>query len=1335
MFKAVIFFLLSAMQMLSGEKILFVEREQYAADHHNTATMFMRGEINQDSFNPGAALCIYDLDTHTKKVLLETSKGLIRDPELSWDATRILFSMRPEADDGYHIYEICVDGTGLRQLTEGRDIADMDPAYLPDGRIVFSSTRQQKYCMCNKHIMYNLYTMDSDGRGINQIGISTLAEGHSSIMADGRILYDRWEYVDRNFADAQSLWTANPDGTKHSVFFGNNTNAPAGFIEPRQVPGSELVVCTMGACHSRPWGAIALIDRNRGLDGKEPVIHTWPSDAIEHIGTGNYDSIRELDNFYEDPYPIDENHFLASRTIWIERDDRGDWVKKCKMGVYLLATDGTEELLFESDRSTFDPQIIRPRRIPPVIPASRSYDASDGTFFVENVYWGTHMKGVEPGSVKYLRVIESPEKRTWVPYAWSGQGTQWPGMNWHGFENKRIIGEVEVAEDGSVMFEAPSGKFVYFQLIDKDGKMIQSMRSGVSLMPGEINGCIGCHEDRLSVPEITDCRPEAFRRRPDTLRRWHDREPFLFSFMGEVQPVFDEHCVKCHDFDAGDREKLVLAGDKNPFFNAAYVDLYVKKEVTLPGGGPAETMQPYSWGSHASRLTSVIDGRHHGVRLSKQERETLYTWMDLNGVYYPVYETSFDEHPSGRSPLTFAETDELASLTGLNFDYLGDFNREHQAQISFDRPGLSPCLDSVRNDPARYARVLEIIRTGGERLKASPRGDMESSLVICDRQKAQLGEYERRVNSVPVILEAPSFAEYSLPRSGSGPFTSSGPSPLFINGMVMMDGRIYTSQKGRSAVAAYDSGGTPLNEFWKLADAPTGIAAADGTIFVTTDGAQPGVEFIIPLRMGRRNFIPTGRGACAPTTAGGKLYVCNRFSCTVTEIDIAGGNINREVKVVREPVASAVSPDGWLLFVLNFLPDGTADGRVGGCCVSVIDLKTFEVIRNIELVSGSNALQGITVSPDGKSILVTHNIARYQIPTTQLQQGWMNTSAMSVIDIASLECTATVLLDEIDKAVGGAWGIAASGDNVIISHSGSHEISVIGWKALCEKLSVYKEKKFLPNDLTVLRDCRIRLAVTGNGPRELLSAGGKVYVNTYFSDTLNIFDGSRMTGSVALAPDRAETPAQRGERYFHDASLCFQGWQSCSSCHPGGARTDALDWDNLNDGIGNPKQTKSLLYSMQTPPSMISGVRSDAAAAVRAGFVHIQMHVPGDEVVTSVCRYLEELEAEPSPYLVKGKLSPVARKGRKVFEEYGCGECHNGPYYTDGRSYSIGDDVEFENGWDTPTLREVWRTAPYLFDGRAATMEEVFTVHKHGLDGVRTDPEKIRQLVEYVNSL
>ena len=194
-----------AKQILKGKQILFIEREQYAPDHHNTATLFQCGEINEANFAPGGAMRIYDVDSGTIRTLIETETGVVRDPELSFDGKKILFSMRKDSLDFYHLYEINVDGSGLKQLTFASGVSDIDPVYLPDGGIVFTSTRQPKYCMCNRHIMGNLFRMEADGANITQIGVSTLFEGHSSLLNDGRVLYTRWEYVDRNFGDAQGL--------------------------------------------------------------------------------------------------------------------------------------------------------------------------------------------------------------------------------------------------------------------------------------------------------------------------------------------------------------------------------------------------------------------------------------------------------------------------------------------------------------------------------------------------------------------------------------------------------------------------------------------------------------------------------------------------------------------------------------------------------------------------------------------------------------------------------------------------------------------------------------------------------------------------------------------------------------------------------------------------------------------------------------------------------------------------------------------------------------------------------------------------------------------------
>ncbi len=732
-----------AKEQLAGKQIIYIEREQYAPDHHNTATLFQKGEINESSFFPGGAMRVYDVNTGDITTLIELKDGVVRDPELSFDGKKIIFSMRKNRDDFYHLYEMNVDGSGLKQLTFAEGISDIDPLYLPDGGIVFSSTRQPKYCMCNRHIMCNLYRMEADGANITQIGVSTLFEGHSSLLSDGRILYDRWEYVDRNFGDAQGLWTVNPDGTKHSIYYGNNTQSPGGVIDARQIPGTDQVVCIFGSCHDRPWGALAIIDRKKGVDGVEPVVQIWPEDSRKLVDKGDLDSFKWIEYFFEDPYPLNENFFLTSRTIWAKP---GGWMHlDSKSGIYLVGRDGTQELIIEGNRSLFDPMIIEPRPKPHAIPFNRNYTEKKGTFYVQDVYHGTHMQGVAPGTVKYLRIIESPEKRTWTQSGWGGQGEQAPAVNWHSFENKRILGEIPVEADGSANFEVPSGTFVYFQLLDKDKKMIQSMRSGTMVMSGEVNGCIGCHEDRLSIPSAMRTTPLALKKAPAKLNGWMGKTPRNFSFMEQVQPVLDKSCVRCHDFDPKNREKLVLAKDKNPFFNAAYVNLYVKKEVTLIGGGPAQIQEPYTWGSHASKLTRVIDGDHHGVKLSPKEKEILYTWMDLNGVYYPVYESAFDSTLAGRSPLYNQEIEELKQLTGVNIWDLNHHGRKLTAQISFDRPEASPCLDGIRADKQKYARAVEIIRSGQKRLKATPRGDIEKDLVPCERHKAQLRKYAERL--------------------------------------------------------------------------------------------------------------------------------------------------------------------------------------------------------------------------------------------------------------------------------------------------------------------------------------------------------------------------------------------------------------------------------------------------------------------------------------------------------------------------------------------------------------------------------------------------------------
>ena len=560
--------------------------------------------------------------------------------------------------------------------------------------------------------------------------------------------------------------------------------------------------------------------------------------------------------------------------------------------------------------------------------------------------------------------------------------------------------------------------------------------------------------------------------------------------------------------------------------------------------------------------------------------------------------------------------------------------------------------------------------------------------------------------------------------------------PLFPSAVVVgADGEVVVAHKGSRSVDRYSPDGKTRLGSVVLNEAPTGLATGQGVVYATAFDPVVGRSMLYRIAGDRiAASAPAPYGATAPVLKNGTLYVAGQFDERVVEYDPATLTPRREVKVLREPKAMAATDD--YLFVVNFLPAQAANLDYVAAELSVVDRKDFKVIKNIKFANGSNALRDVTVTDDGRYVLVSHNLGRFTVPTSQLQQGWMNTSAVSVVDAKSLEYLGAVIVDEPNRGAAGTWGVAQRGDKLVVSHSGTHDISVVDYPKFVAKLSNYKGGiETLAYDLRFLYGLRKRIPLVGNGPRAMALADGKVYVPTYFSDTLNVVDLASLDVAVAAwNPARTETTAQVGERVFNDAAFCFQNWQSCNGCHPGDARTDGMNWDLMNDGIGNSKNCKSLLFSIQTPPSMISGIRASAVIANRKGFTHIQFSNIPEELALAVDAYTGGLVPVPSPLLVDGKLSAKAEEGRKVFEKLGCGECHSGPYFTDMKMHRIGADIEFDAGWDTPTLREVWRTAPYLFDGRAATMKEVFTTHKHGIEKKVSDKD-IDALVEYVNSL
>jgi mono/diheme cytochrome c family protein len=358
---------------------------------------------------------------------------------------------------------------------------------------------------------------------------------------------------------------------------------------------------------------------------------------------------------------------------------------------------------------------------------------------------------------------------------------------------------------------------------------------------------------------------------------------------------------------------------------------------------------------------------------------------------------------------------------------------------------------------------------------------------------------------------------------------------------------------------------------------------------------------------------------------------------------------------------------------------------------------------------------------------------------------------LSIIDVSDMKLRNTVLLDDPDRGAANPWDVQCSpdGKHLCVTHAGTHEISVIDRRALHKKLDEAKTAfrdsslSYVSKDLTFMTGLRKRFPLSGDGPRGMAIVGSKVYTAEYFSDSLGMIDFNSpdtIHRPVALGPVAPQlSEARRGELLFNDARICFQGWQSCASCHPDG-RADALNWDLLNDGIGNPKQTKSLLLSHQTPPSMVTGIRADAKIADRAGIKYILFTSQPEETATAIDAYLRSMPPVPSPYLQKGKLSKDAKHGEKIFKQAGCGECHTPPLYTNLKKYDIGlgTDQEKNREFDTPTLIETWRTAPYLYDGRAELMYEVFAnfnkEEKHGAVS-KVNKKYLFDLAEYVMSL
>ena len=621
---------------LGFESLVVIQRHPIQPSHVYT--------YHNEGFSSGGGLCIFSPDGDGGKLrpLVECRDGQILDCDVSYDGSEILFSWRKSEGDYYQLYRIDTDGTGLRQLTHD-DSYNFNGCWLPDGRIAFLSTRKAAFAYCWTSPVGILYRMDREGGNVERLSANYLNDFTPSVTNDGKIIYGRWEYVDRPAIPIQSLWTINPDGTKLAVYYGNRVLSPATFIEPRAMPGDGRVLCTMTAHNGPCRGAIGIIDPTPGVNAQAAIRNLTPEVDIGRVDKGSGNHVRGP---YESPYPVDEEHFLVSRggTILL-RDYEGT-----RQIVLLRPKDGM---------GFYNAQPIRRRHRPPAVASTLPQDG-DGwaTVVLQDVYRGLQPH-VKRGQIKQICVVQEIEKSRRADTQYRAFGFQFPVVSCGAtYAPKKVWGYVPVEEDGSACFKVPAGLPLYFMAIDAQGRAVQRMRSFTHFADGEIQGCVGCHEPRSDspgrgVPLVALAREMYAAERPEP-PEWGLRG---FSYPQIVQPILDEHCTECH---AGPKSPkgVDLSSDKTDFFNVSYETL---AREGRPGENPYTSwiptfngmeeniliVEPESWGSPVSKLAQIVLSGHpdeHGrprVNMDPRAARRILAWIDLN---VPYYGTSLSNH-------------------------------------------------------------------------------------------------------------------------------------------------------------------------------------------------------------------------------------------------------------------------------------------------------------------------------------------------------------------------------------------------------------------------------------------------------------------------------------------------------------------------------------------------------------------------------------------------------------------------------------------------------------------------------------------------------------------
>ena len=606
--------------MRGVESVVFAARALNPTDGHWYANFgYYSHDPDRKAYAEGTKLYRLDLRTRELTTLLADKTGGVRDPQVSYDGKKILFSYRPGGTEQYHLYELDLSGSGedlkseirnpkLKQLTSG-PFDDIEPAYLPDGGIVFVSSRCKRWVNCWLTQVAVLHRCDADGSNLRALSSNNEHDNTPWPLPDGRVLYTRWEYVDRSQVHFHHLWAANPDGTSQMTWFGN-LHPGITMIDAKPIAGTDKIVASFSPGHGQREhdGVITVVDPKGGPDARE---------FAKSISKGSH---------FRDPWAFSEDCFLAaSRGTLVLMNGSGKAEEILKLP--------SEDLAAKLECHEPRPIASRPREA--LIQPRVKPEETTGRMVLADVNHGRNMTGVKAGEIKKLLLLET------LPMPVHYTGGMEPISYGGTFTLERILGTVPVEKDGSAYFEVPAMRSVFFVALDANDMAVKRMQSFTSVQPGETMSCVGCHEHRSQTPSADFHTTLAVRKPAAKIEAIRDA-PDVFDFPRDVQPVLNALCTDCHGYEktarGGPRAgRLLLTGDRGPIYSHSYYMLTIARLFADGRNQPKSNYDPRALGSSASKLLTMLDGSHHGVKTTPHQKTLLRLWIESAAAYPGTY--------------------------------------------------------------------------------------------------------------------------------------------------------------------------------------------------------------------------------------------------------------------------------------------------------------------------------------------------------------------------------------------------------------------------------------------------------------------------------------------------------------------------------------------------------------------------------------------------------------------------------------------------------------------------------------------------------------------------